>query len=165
MPSNYLRDEERVVRFVPWGKLRKDEDDNVLGPLPAAFELREDEEYLSVTWCEFFAGTPDEQLRCAIEAIRSSNLTVGAKARFAVGEVGPIKRVAEGRPNARKLRIIHEPEDDNAAHVAVRHWPREDAELMDLLAASAWSNIFDATQANNLPVSDCAISGRGRETS
>jgi hypothetical protein len=160
MASNYLRDEERVVRYVPWGKLRRDEDDNVLGSLPAAFALREDEEYLSVTWCEYFAGTPDESLRCAIEAIRGSAIKVGQKARFAVGEVGRLRRRAEGREKARKLRIIHEPEDDNQAHAAIRHWPREDDELLELLAEDEWSKLLTAADADALPLTDCLKSER-----
>lgn len=160
MPSNYLDDSDGVVRFVPWGKLRKDEDDNVLGALPAAFALRDEEEYLSVTWCEYFAGTKDEKTRCAIEAIRNSDLKVGSKARFALGNVGEIRQRVEGRQNGRKLRIIHEPEPDNPAHAAIRHWPRDDDELLDLLAQAEWSDILTADEADTLPVSDCQKSDR-----
>lgn len=160
MPSNYLLEEERIVRFVPWGKLRRDEDDNVLGCLPAAFALRDEEEFLSVTWCEYFAGAPDEQLRCAIEAIRNSDLRVGRKAQFAVGLVGAIRARAESRSGARKLRIIHEPESDNAAHSAIRHWPRDDDELLDLLAQDEWSSLFTADQADDLPFSKCLTGPR-----
>jgi len=159
MPSNYLNDDERVVRFVPWAKLRKDEDDNVLGALPSAFALRDDEEYLSVTWCEYFAGTANEQTRCAIEAIRGS-MKVGAKARFALGEVGAIRQRAEGRPNAKKLRIIHEPEPDNAAHSAIRHWTRDDDELLELLAEAEWSDLLTAADADALPLTECQKGNR-----
>ena len=115
MPTKYLLDEERIIRFVAWGKLRKDEDDNVLGVLPDAFALRDGEQSLSVTWCEYFAGAADEQLRCAVEAIRGS-MKVSTKSRFAVGEVVRVRACAEGRPNARRLRIVHDPQVNNAAH-------------------------------------------------
>lgn len=51
-----LPDEHHVMRYVPWGRLRRDGDDDsiVLGFLPQAFQLRPDEEYLSVTWVEFY---------------------------------------------------------------------------------------------------------------
>ena len=45
-----LPDEHHVIRNVSWRRLRRDEDDNVLGFLPQAFQLRADEEYLSVNW-------------------------------------------------------------------------------------------------------------------
>lgn len=160
MPSKYLLDEEHIVRFVPWGKLRKDEDENVLGVLPQAFELRPDEEYLSVTWREFYAGDESEQMRCAVEAIRNSDLKVGPKARFAVAQIGDVRPIAEGRPKARKLRIIHEPEDDNEAHAAIRGWPTEDNELFDLLAASVWAQCFTGAEIDAMPQSSCARSER-----
>ncbi|WP_457660166.1 MULTISPECIES: hypothetical protein [Sinorhizobium] len=160
MASNYLLDNERVVRLASWAKLRKDEDDNVVGVLPQAFHLRDDEEYLSVTWCEYFAGSPDEQARCAVEAVRNSKLKVGSKARFVFGTVGNIRAAAESRPVAPKLRFIHEPEEDNVAHTAIRRWPREDHELFDLLAEEAWSNLVDAVAADQLPTCDCSASER-----
>jgi hypothetical protein len=47
-----------MVRYVPWSRLRKVEDDNVLGVLGGAFKLRTNEDYLSATWAEFFEGNP-----------------------------------------------------------------------------------------------------------
>jgi hypothetical protein len=161
MPSNYLRDDERIVRFVPWGKLRKDEDDNVFGSYPDAFALREGETSLSVTWCEYYAGSSDEQLRCAIEAIRGSR-TVGAKARFAVGGVGRIRACAEGRAKAKKLRIVHDPEDNNPAHASIIYWPADDLQLLELLAEDEWSQLLTADDANKLPLTACAAGPRSK---
>ncbi|MCV9942974.1 hypothetical protein [Rhizobium sp. BT-175] len=132
----------------------------MVGILPQAFALRPEEEYLSVTWQEFFSGDEREQLRCAVNAIRNSDLTVGAKAQFAVARVGDIRPLVENRPKGRKLRIIHEPELDNEAHAAIRSWPAEDDELFDLLAASAWSQAFTGVQIDQLPASECGKSAR-----
>jgi hypothetical protein len=159
MASNYLLDSDHVVRFVPWGKLRRDEDDNVVGVLPEAFALRADEEYLSVTWCDYFNGSHLENIRCAIEAIRNSDLTVGSKAQFAVGQVANIRSLVEDY-YPKKLRIIHEPEEDNDAHVSIRHWPRDDLRMLALLAEDPWKTLFDAQTANALPTSPCAKSNR-----
>ncbi|AJD43773.1 hypothetical protein C9413_24465 [Rhizobium sp. SEMIA 4085] len=139
-----------------------DEDDNVVGVRPQAFELRPDEPYLSSTWCEYFSGAQDQQLRCAIEAIRNSNLKVGGKAQFAVGLVREIRQLVDARPNAKKIRIIHEPEEDNEAHAAMRHWPESDVELFDLLAQSVWSMLYNSEAADALPTSECACSERGQ---
>lgn len=161
MPTNYLLDEERIVRFVPWTKLRKDEDDNVLGVLPDAFALKDGEPSLSVTWCEYYAGVADEQLRCAIEAIRGS-IKVGGKARFALGEVGRVRACAEGRPNARRLRIIHDPEDNNPAHASLINWPRDDLQLLELLAETEWSQLLTGPDADQLPLTECAAGPRSQ---
>jgi len=40
------------------------------------------------------------------------------------------------------IRIIHEPEDDNKAHAAVRRMPRDDEELVELLAAESWCELI-----------------------
>ena len=154
MPSTYLGDSDRVVRFVPWGKLRKDEDDNVLGVLGVAFALRDGEAGLSVTWCEYFKGTSDEMLRCAIEAIRNSDMKVGAKAQFSVAQVEYLKSFAS--ENGKKFRFIHEPEDDNAAHAAVRGWIRpEEDDLLELIAEDYWCELIDKSTADQLPLCDC----------
>ncbi|MGT2502529.1 hypothetical protein ACVOMS_20245 [Bradyrhizobium guangxiense] len=54
MPIAYLPETDHCVRYVPWARLRKDEEDNVIGILGAAFRLRDEEDYLSATWAEFF---------------------------------------------------------------------------------------------------------------
>ena len=46
--------DSHVMRYVRKRHLRRDENGNVLGILPQALELREGEEYLSVTWLENF---------------------------------------------------------------------------------------------------------------
>jgi hypothetical protein len=56
MTITYLPDDHHVVRYVPWARLRKDEHENVIGVLGAAFRLRDGEQYLSATWAEFFSG-------------------------------------------------------------------------------------------------------------
>lgn len=129
-----LPDEHHVVRYVPWGKLRRDGDDNVLGFLPQAFQLRPEEEYLSVSWLEFY---PDlaSNVRDAIWVMRKV-MTVGAKSAFAIGNVGTIKETCLAREV--RVRIVHEPEDDDPAHSAIRRLPREDLTLLAALAEEAF---------------------------
>lgn len=125
-----------VIRYVPWARLRKDEDDNVLGVLSAAFRLRDEETFLSATWAEHFDGAHDEQVEAGIRAIRGSKLKVKPKSGFAVGRVAEIDGACRGYGH--KVRFLHEREDDNEAHAALRRWPREAEELFELLAEEAW---------------------------
>jgi hypothetical protein len=67
-----LPDEDHVIRYVPWGRLRKDEDDNVLGFLPQAFQLRPEEDYLSVNWVEYHDGDRESQIRLSVWDMRDS---------------------------------------------------------------------------------------------
>ena len=140
MKNKKLPHEHHVVRYIPFGKLRKDEDDNPIGILGAAFKLRDGELYLSTTWLEYFTGPRSDQITAAIQAVRASRLSVSAKSGFAIGRIGAIATTcAEHRHS---IRIIHEPEDDNHAHAAVRRMPRNDDELLDILAAESWSELI-----------------------
>ena len=138
-----LPDEDRVVRNVPWKKLLKDEDDNLLGgALGVAFELRQNansstgfEESLSVNWLEYFTD-PATQIRDCIWAMRKAR-DCGGKSAFVIGQVGTVKQV----PLARgfRVRVIYEPEDDNLSHAGIRRLPPNDMSLMEALAAEAFT--------------------------
>jgi hypothetical protein len=140
MPTK-LPPEHHIVRNVTWGKLRKDENDpeKVVGVLGEAFKLRPGENTLSTTWLEYFAGTRREQIFGTIRAMRASKLEIKTKSGFAIGNVGAVAAVAAAHNF--KIRVLHEPEDDNKAHVAVRRWPPDEMILFELLAAEAWSEL------------------------
>src|SRR5262245_56938837 len=141
MPSTKLPPEHHIVRNVPWGKLRKADDDpeKVIGVLGEAFKMRPVDETLSTTWLEYFAGERREQIHRAIRAMRASKLEIKTKSGFAIGQVGRISSVAAERGHS--IRVLHQAENDNKAHVSVRRWPRDDMELFELLAAEAWSEV------------------------
>jgi hypothetical protein len=140
MKNQKLQPDNHVVRYVPFGKLRKDEDDNPIGVLGAAFKRRDNETYLSTTWLEYFAGPKCDQITAAIRAVRASRLGVTPKSGFAIGRVGAIAASCAERNHS--IRILHEPEDDNKAHAAVRRMPRDDDELLELLAAESWCELI-----------------------
>lgn len=153
MRYDQLPDEHRVLRYVPWSKLRKDENDNVLGVLGEAFQLRaEKDSYLSVTWCEYYHGASDECLRCAAEAIRKSR-NVGPKGQFAVAQVGLLKGFMQRAEIP--IRVLHQPEPDNPAHAAILRWPREEFELLEQLVEEHWLLRLNKSEVDNLPPSDC----------
>jgi hypothetical protein len=109
--STKLPVEDHVVRYVPKPRLRRDEDGNVIGVLPQAFERREDEDYLSVTWLEHFCSEYEAGLRAASAAIRRQ-LKVKPRDGFTVGNVGKIVEVCESVEV--RIRLLHEEEPENA---------------------------------------------------
>jgi hypothetical protein len=127
--------------------LRKDDNDpeKVIGVLGEAFKMRLSEDTLSTTWLEYFSGTRQEQVYGAIRAMRASSLDIKTKSGFVIGNVGNIAAAAADRGH--RIRVLHEPVDDNKAHVAVRRWPRDDLLLFELLAAESWSELV----LNNSP--------------
>lgn len=141
MPSTYVPSAHSLIRYVPWSKLRKDEDDNVLGVLATAFKLRDGERELSATWLEFFenVGARAAQVTAAITALRKSKLKPGAKSGYVFGLVGRISEAANR--DGTKIRILHERTDDNHAHVAIHRWPKENEDLFELLADEVWNDL------------------------
>jgi hypothetical protein len=127
------------LRYVPWGRLRKDEDGNVIGFLPQAFRLREGEDYLSVNWLEYYEGDRDAQIRLSVWAIRASFPNpLGPKSAFGIANIARIKEIALSA--GARLRIIHEPEGDvNPGHAGVRRLPADDLTLLEALAADAFT--------------------------
>lgn len=140
MKGQNLPDEHHVIRVVPYGKLETDGNGEPTGRLLfSAFQRKEDDEGLSVTWLEYFPGDRPQQIERAVQAIRASNFKPGRKSAFAIGGVGPIKQ--QCLANKRKIRIIHEPVDDNKAHAELRQFPRDNVPLLEALAASTWAEV------------------------
>jgi hypothetical protein len=134
-----LPNEDHVMRYVPWRKLRTDEDDNVLGFLGEAFKLKPDEDSLSVNWLEYFDGDREAKIQASVKMFRST-LRVGTKSGFGVGNVGKIKEVCRSRGTS--VRIVYEPRDNNQSHSGIRRLPREDTILVDALAADAFAELI-----------------------
>lgn len=136
-----IPDKDHVMRYVPWSRLRKDENDNVIGILGEAFALRCDEEGLSVTWLEYFLGAQNDQIIQAVHKNRKC-LVAMPKSGFAIGKVSDISSECNKRNRHKKIRIVYMPTSCNKAHAEVRSLPRDDAELLDLLAADIWAKLI-----------------------
>ena len=137
MPISNLPDDDHILRLVPWARVRKDEDDNVTGILGEAFRLKDGEQALSVNWLERLPGELDERLRATARLIRDTQESkkIGAKSRLAQLQVGMTKQLAATK--GAKIRIVHEPIDGNEPHSGIRQLPRDDLELLEVLAAEA----------------------------
>jgi hypothetical protein len=91
--------------------------EKVIGVLGEAFKMRPVDTYFSTTSLEYFPGNRWQQMSGAVRAMRASRLDIKPKSGFAIGNVGRIAAVAQTKHYT--LRILHEPEQDNKAHVAV----------------------------------------------
>ena len=134
MSQPNLPDEDHFVRYVPWQRVRKDADDNVIGILGEAFRRREIDGGLSVNWLERANPDPQRQLAATV-AIFLSTMTVGKKARVAVANVGRFKAICS--EHGTRVRVVHAPEPDNEPHSEIRQLPRDDIELLEILAVDA----------------------------
>ena len=135
-----LPDEHHVMRLVSFSRLLRDEDERIIGFLPQAFMMREDEKNLSVNWLEKFGGTYAENVRCSVKTFRST-MNVRPKSAFGVGNVKKIKDAC-GCVGAKKVRILHAPEEDNEAHSVITNLPREEVALYEALADDVFEELI-----------------------
>jgi hypothetical protein len=139
MKTTNIPDIDDIARHVPWARLEKDEDDNVIGIYPEAFRLREGESYLSACWVDFYAGTKPQKIRQNYDDM-SKRRSLGKKSGFAITNVGSLKCTCEGR--GAKPRVVHETGHPTQSYVAVRKFPSDDDELLEILATGCWSELF-----------------------
>jgi hypothetical protein len=67
---------------------------------------------------------------------------LGKKSAFGKARVDTIIRSGLSHSKRRRLRVLHEPEDRNRGHAAVRRYTMDDQELMELLASTAFTEII-----------------------
>jgi hypothetical protein len=134
MPTK-LPAEDHVVRYVRKRLLRRDSDDNVIGVLPDAFNMREGEKYLSSTWLELFSQEYEKGLSAAAAAI-SRQLDVKPRDGFTVGNVGKIVETCEKFEV--RVRLLNEGKPENTGYSAIRGVPRDHIELFEMLAADVF---------------------------
>ncbi len=139
-----LLNARHVLRRVPWARLRRDDHDNVLGFLPSAFELRDGEEALSVNWVEYHQGATHAErvVQCVAElraAAGRQGKQIGQKAGFGIADVGRVRDVCSGRLKA--VRIVYTPTQEIPSHASIKKLPKDDFELLEALAADAFTEM------------------------
>jgi hypothetical protein len=132
-----LPDSNHVVRYVAPSKLRRDGDDNVVGFLHSAFELREGESSLSVSQLEFFPGARPDQIADCVRANRNS-IKVKPSSAFAIGNVGKLKEVGQRQVSGTAVKIVFSPSPNNLAHTSVQKLPRDEFALFETLATEVF---------------------------
>lgn len=136
MSPSPLPDVSHVVRYVKKKLLRRDSEGTVIGVLPQAFEHREGETYLSVTWIEFYDADYEQGLSKSAEAMRL-DLKVKERDGFSVGNVGNLRSVCSELKT--RVRVLHEPNPpNNLGHSALRGLQQADDLLRDAIAGDVF---------------------------
>lgn len=128
MKGDPLPEQDHISRYCSATRLT--EDGLITG---AAFHLRPSKKYLSVNWLEFFQlGDRQEQIG---EVRKASRLNLGARAKLAVLNVEKmVNFVRTQSPDARKLRVLHEPEENDPSHSGIYGFGCDDHLIADLIA-------------------------------
>jgi hypothetical protein len=126
--------EHHVLRHCRKGDLKCDPDGTIRGVFPDAFEP--DEDGISVTWMEYFGGSPAEQLEAA-RAAMDRGRRLRASNRLAKLKVSMI--LAAGKAVKRVLAVVHDPIDqsperENLGHSLVQGITADDDDLRNRIA-------------------------------
>lgn len=134
-----LPDTDHVMRYVSWNRLQKDGDDNIIGVLPHAFRLRENEDGLSVNWVEHYVGSHEERISQVVHELRAT-MDVRPKSAFGLSMVKAIKQTCRNTPRA--IKVVYSPTTNIPSHALVRHIPDEDMNLLDALSKEAFCTLI-----------------------
>ncbi len=141
-----LSKEDHVSRHVPYKKLLRDDEDNPVGILPQAFEMREgiNEKALSVNWLEYFGKNHLDNIIKTIKSFRlSRNNKIGRFGAFAIGNVGILEHTcAEYRHT--KVRVVYnkrKPVKNNESHASIIRLPINDPVIMQALASDVFTEL------------------------
>lgn len=128
MKGDPISDQDHISRYC--SAMHCTENGQVTG---TAFQLRQIEEYLSVNWLEFFhLADRQKEIR---EVRKGLRLKLGAKAKIAVLNVGEaINYVRTQSPDARNLKVLYEPEEDDPSHSGIHGFRYDDHLIADLIA-------------------------------
>lgn len=153
VPARKALDESHhVMRFASRSRRFLDpETDQYLGPTPAAFALRDDDNGgMSVTWVEAFGSFSAKSRGLAAAAHRETlrEKKLPKEAIFAWAKVADIK--AAGNQYSKALRVVHDPVDGNPGHSEIRHFTDDDLELLDYFSSFVFSE-YSAVKDMDIP--------------
>lgn len=99
-----------------------------------AFMLRTGEESLSINWLEFLNCSSRESEITEIRNIYSAKLSIGARAKIAVLNVGEVReKVLKESQDRRNLEVLHNPENDDPSHGGIYNLKQDDELIAELI--------------------------------
>lgn len=139
-----IPDKDHVLRHVPFKKLLRDDQGNIHGLLPQAFELRnKDNGKLSVNWLEYFRNpSHHENINSTVQALRMfRDIKTASNCGYGVGNVKVIKDVCKSC-GVKKVDIVHSSNNLNKSHSSILRLPPDDLNLMASLAEDAFNEVI-----------------------
>jgi hypothetical protein len=99
-----------------------------------AFMLRAGEENLSVNWLEFLNCSSREIEIGELRGIYAAKLSVGARAKIAVLNVGEVReKVVTESLDKRELDVLHDPLVDDPSHSGIYNLKQDDELIAELI--------------------------------
>ncbi|MCZ6804018.1 MAG: hypothetical protein O7D86_08825 [Proteobacteria bacterium] len=127
-------------------KLLRDKNDNPVGILPQAFEMRKEknEKTLSVNWLEYFGNNHEDNIVKAIKSFRlSRNNKVGEHSAFGIANVGKLEDTCAKHRHT-KVRVLYDEKknsSNNKSHATIIRLPINDLAIMQSLASVVFTEL------------------------
>jgi len=140
-----IPNDNHVLRHVPLKKLFRDDEGNIHGLLPQAFELRpQDNKKLSVNWLEYFEeATHQDNIESTIKALRlSRGIKNSSNCAYGVGNIEAIKDTCKSH-GATKVDVVHSGNKGNKSHSSIIRLPEDDLSLMTSLAEEIFTEVIN----------------------
>ncbi|MCY3630964.1 MAG: hypothetical protein OXI05_10745 [Bacteroidota bacterium] len=94
--------------------------------MASAFALKDNEEFLSVNWIEYFKGLSKEQAIDRVrDAFRKKNYRIKRSGRFALLKVREVKTVISDLSPS-PFKIEHQPEENDPSHSGISGYTASD---------------------------------------
>ena len=130
MKGDLLPEQNHISRYC--SAIHCTEEGQVTG---TAFQIRQSEDYLSVNWLEFLQLNDRQEEISEIRKILGSKLTLRAKAKIAVLNIGETTNFVRSQsPDARNLRFLHEPEENDSSHSGIYGYSYDEKLIAFLIA-------------------------------
>ncbi|MBT1066014.1 hypothetical protein KJY73_20740 [Bowmanella sp. Y26] len=149
--GQYLNSEHHVSRYIKKRLVMWDEDGRAYGIYPQAFELREDEESLSVSWLEYFNRTHEQNIVDSIKEFKGRPFDVHPKSGFGISNVGVLYKICSDSDHP-KVKVLYDGDKNKtkkSSHSSIRY-TSNDNDLLQNLATKAFSNLVIAEEISPL---------------
>lgn len=130
MNGDPISDNHHVSRYVGASNVEDGQIDGL------AFQLRKNDNFLSVNWLEFFdLKDKKAEIQKIREAFADKGRGVGTKAKFVVLNVGEMREyVQQESDDNRILSVLHDPQDNDLSHSGIYNMRHDDPLIGDLIA-------------------------------
>ena len=134
MKDDIIPDEDHIARYCGFGDLNEDGE---VGPSAFMLKAKDVDKGLSVDWLEFLNCSSRDDEIIEMRKIYSTRLTVGAKAKIAILNVGNVRhKVRAKSPDNRELKVLHDPGtlEGYQSHSGIYNLKQDDELIAELLA-------------------------------
>ena len=102
-------------------------------PMASAFQMREGEEALSVSWLEFWNASSPASAIDQARSLMGRNFALKVDGRFARLNVGRTMQAVHDATR-RRVRIEHLPTDEDPAHAGISGYSADDLDVAQAIA-------------------------------